>query len=148
MSEHPACAIDRAAPSAAIEALLHDAGLPTSDIRDARALDLFVVRDAGDVVGVIGLESYGVDGLLRSLVVLPSHRGHGLARALVAHVEAIALERGMTRLYLLTNTAPDFFMRCGYEVAQRADAPLAIASTKQFAGLCPSSATFMQKALR
>lgn len=148
MSGHAACDIERAAPSAEIEALLDGAGLPTSDIRDARGLDLFVIRDAGGVVGVIGLESYGVEGLLRSLVVVPSRRGLGLARALVVHVESIALERGMSRLHLLTNTASDFFMRCGYEVAQRTDAPLAIASTKQFAGLCPSSATFMRKALR
>lgn len=130
-----------------VEALLTDTGLPVSDLQDSRSLYLFGLRLDGRLVGVVGIEVYGAVGLLRSLAVAEAHRSAGHGRALVAHAETWASEQGVKTLYLLTTTAAAFFARLGYEAIPRSEAPAAIAATSQFAGLCPSSSTFMRKVL-
>jgi amino-acid N-acetyltransferase len=97
--------------------------------------------------GVVGLEIYGTDALLRSLAVDPVARGRGCARALVAQAEQYAQQRGVRRLYLLTTSAADFFARLGYKRLERDGAPAAIRTTSEFAALCPASSVFMVKEL-
>ena len=97
--------------------------------------------------GIVGLELYGASGLLRSLVVSPRHRSQGAGSALVTHAERVAVERGVSALYLLTTTAEAFFRRRGYVAAARELAPDAIRRTSEFAGLCPSTSAFMVKYL-
>jgi amino-acid N-acetyltransferase len=130
-----------------VAALLAAALLPVSDLRISRSLNLLGVRDAGRLVGVVGIEVYDEVGLLRSLAVEPAHRYAGLGMSLVADAETWAAERGVKTLYLLTTTAAGFFTGLGYVPAARSDAPAAIAATAQFAGLCPASSTFMCKVL-
>lgn len=86
-----------------------------------------------------GLELFGADALLRS--VLSPQPGGG--RRVVAAVIAEARRLGAGRLWLLTETAEGFFARLGFRPAPRAAAPAAIAATDQFAALCPASATLM-----
>jgi amino-acid N-acetyltransferase len=133
---------------AEVTPLLAEGALPTSDISASPLPLFFGVRENGKLVGVVGLELYPPVGLLRSLAVTPNHRGHRLAQALVAHVEAVGISRHVTSLYLLTTTAEPFFAKLGYGPAARATAPEAIRITPQFTGLCPASAAFMVKALR
>ena len=52
-------------------ALLADAGLPTADLPAARDLRFWVGEADGALQGVIALERFGVEGLLRSLAVTP-----------------------------------------------------------------------------
>lgn len=130
-----------------IEALLTQAGLPVADLREARNLQLFAMRAGEQLIGVVGIEVLGATGLLRSLAVDTSQRNGGQGKALVSHAESWAAQRGIKTLYLLTTTAADFFARLGYAAIPRSKAPPAIAGTAQFAGLCPSSSTFMSKAL-
>jgi amino-acid N-acetyltransferase len=52
---------------------------------------------------------------------------------------------GISQVYLLTNTAANFFAWLGYQVMKRTDAPLPIQSTAQFSSLCPDSAVLMFK---
>jgi amino-acid N-acetyltransferase len=59
----------------------------------------------------VGLEPCGQDALLRSLVVAPDERAHGLGTSLVEHAEQEARKRGLRALYLLTTTAEGFFSR-------------------------------------
>lgn len=93
------------------------------------------------------MQFYGTDALLRSLVVLPAHRTHGLGQKLVEQVEQHARERGARTVYLLTTTAEAFFRSRGYVVTQRDSAPPAIRSTPEFAGLCTASSAFLSKRL-
>lgn len=130
-----------------VEALLTDAGLPVSDLSSTRDLQLFGVREGGHLVGVVGIESYGPIGLLRSLAVVGVRRSSGLGARLVSDAEIWAAEQAIQTLYLLTTTAAGFFAKLGYEVIPRSAAPAAIAATAQFSGLCPSSSTFMRKVL-
>ncbi|MDZ7748105.1 MAG: arsenic resistance N-acetyltransferase ArsN2 [Halofilum sp. (in: g-proteobacteria)] len=129
------------------EELLASEGLPIADLRTSSGTVLLGMREGGRIIGVVGVESHGPIGLLRSLVVGRGSRRAGCGRELVAQAEAWAGENGMESLYLLTTTASDFFARLGYEVADRDSAPASIASSAQFVDLCPASATFMCKAL-
>jgi amino-acid N-acetyltransferase len=134
------------APAAA-RGLLAAANLPTSDLSDEQLTTFFYCGPAAAPSALIGLEIYGTEALLRSLAVDPSLRSTGLGSALVEHAEAHAENRGVGTLYLLTTTAEAFFARRGYHHIDRAIAPAAIRSTREFAGLCPASSAFMFKRL-
>ena len=128
-------------------ALLEGGGLPTSDISTGRRIRLFGFREDGRLVGVVGVEDYGTDGMLRSLAVAQDRRNCGYGISLVSCAESDAVSRGIRRLYLLTTSASAFFARLGYEAIPRSKAPGAIAATPQFASLCPASSMFMCKVL-
>jgi amino-acid N-acetyltransferase len=132
---------------APIEALLRAAALPTADLGSATDLRLWAARDAGRVVGAIGLERHGTVGLLRSLVVAPELRGHGLGGLLVDALEHDARAAGLDSLVLLTQTAETFFAHRGYARIERAAAPHAVQESTEFRSLCPASAATMIKVL-
>lgn len=122
------------------------AKLPTADLGEPGRAFFRFDDDAG-LVGFGGIEAEGADRLLRSLVVLADRRGAGIGRAMLALLEGEARRLGAERLHLLTNTAAPFFRANGYAEADRAAAPPAIAASREFAALCPASATYLVKAL-
>lgn len=132
---------------AALRELLHAGGLPGEDLRREALQHFLVARGAQSLLGSVGLEIYGDVALLRSLAVAPGARRQGLGQRLLTAAEALARRSGIRRLYLLTTTAEPFFAARGYAVAPRSAAPAAIAGTAQFNSLCPSSASFMSKAM-
>lgn len=132
---------------AAIQELLHRAGLPTDDLRCAPGLQVYVLEAEGLLAGVIGLERFGASALLRSLAVEPEYRGRGLGRELVAQLERYAQAGGVERLVLLTETAEAFFRRLDYVPIDRSNAPEAIKQSAEFRSLCPASAICMTKPL-
>jgi amino-acid N-acetyltransferase len=135
----------RASDRDAILELLRRAALPTADIEAGTPVEFWVVPDGDRPVGAIGLERYGADGLLRSLVVDPDHRSRGLGMALVAALERAARSSGIQRLVLLTETARPFFERRGYALTPRNSIAAEIADSTEFRSLCPASATCMTK---
>ena len=54
------------------------------------------------------------------VVVDPRVRGTGLGRQIVGASERLATELGIRELYLLTETASDWFPRLGYRAVERA----------------------------
>ena len=134
-------------PGSVAVALLEAQGLPVSDITDERLEHFFFVGPVGSPRGLVGLELYGADALLRSLVVGESARGSGLGSTLVKHAEQYAAANSVRSLYLLTTTAETFFRRLGYERIDRSQAPPSIKATPEFASLCPASSAFMLKRL-
>jgi len=132
----------------AVEALLVDAGLPLDGA--AAAFDLGVVgRDVSDgpVVAAAAIERFGDDGLLRSVVVAPDHRGGGAGRDLVAAAEALARESGIRDLWLLTETAIDWFPRLGYEAVERPVAVAAVGDSIEFTTVCRDTGVPMHRSL-
>ncbi len=127
-------------------AALKTADLPAGDI-DLPGRIFFEFTMDGKSVGWGGFETYGADGLLRSMVVEPAYRSKGVGVAVLRVIEAKAAEQGIARLHLLTTTASGFFDQQGYTVNQRGSAPPMISQTEQFRGLCPGSACYMCKAL-
>jgi amino-acid N-acetyltransferase len=129
-----------------VEALLADAGLPLDGA--AAAFDLGIVGRAahgGPVVAAAAIERYGDNGLLRSVVVAPDHRGSGAGQDLVAAAEALARERGIRDLWLLTETAIDWFPRLGYEVVERTTAAAAVGDSIEFTTVCRDTGVPMHR---
>ncbi|NYH18818.1 arsenic resistance N-acetyltransferase ArsN2 [Paraburkholderia bryophila] len=132
----------------AIKALLAENELPVADITEDLLSGFAVAEDAdGSVVGSVGLERLGANALLRSLAVAQTARNAGLGGRLLAHSENLARASGISELWLLTTTATDFFLRCGYGVVNRSSASAELLASTQFAQLCPASAGCMKKTL-
>ena len=126
---------------------LDAAGLPSGDIGlPGRSFYRFATP-AGDMVGYGGMELYGPAALLRSIVVLPAHRGHGYGRTIVDHLLRKARSANADDAYLITTSARGFFEQSGFAVTDRAAAPASILGTTQAAGLCPASAPLLVKRL-
>lgn len=105
--------------------LLSAEELPVIDL--PQTLDNFFVAIENDkVIGTAGLEIYEGYGLLRSLIVEANSRNNGVAAALVARVEALAAEKGLQGIYLLTEGAADYFSGKGFEHVARMDVPKAV----------------------
>jgi amino-acid N-acetyltransferase len=130
--------IERAGPAdvRAVEALLASASLPLDGAAEAVAHAGVVAREGSAVVGAAALEIYGEAGLLRSVVVAREHRGTGLGRAVVAAAEALARDEGVRDLYLITETAIDWFPRLGYTPVERAVANDAVGASIEFTTVC------------
>jgi amino-acid N-acetyltransferase len=122
-------------------------GLPVSDITDEHLEHFFFAGSNGSPTGLVWLEVYGTDALVRSLVVGETARGKGLGSVLVDHAEQHAASKCVRSMYLLTTTAETFFKRLGYKRIDRSRAPPSIKETHEFASLCPASSAFMMKAL-
>jgi N-acetylglutamate synthase-like GNAT family acetyltransferase len=80
-------------------------------------------------------------------VVAPERRGTGLGRALVAEAESLASGAGIHDLYLLTETAIDWFPRLGYEVVDRAVASAAVGESVEFTTVCRDTGVPMRRVL-
>ena len=131
----------------AVLALLESAGLPTQDLAHIPGLRMWVAAAEDSIGGVIALQPFGTEGLLRSLAVSPARRKSGVATTLVRQLEEDARAQGITRLTLLTETAEAFFRRLGYEKVDRAGVSEVMRQCAEFRSLCPASATCMSKAL-
>jgi amino-acid N-acetyltransferase len=140
--------LERAVPGdgPAIEALLADAGLPLDGAAAAFAHGI-VARDGDRLAGAAAVEIYGSAGLLRSVVVDASNRGTGLGRQLVAAAEEEARGEGVSDLYLLTETATEWFPRLGYEPVDRATAREAVGESIEFTLSCATTGVAMRRIL-
>lgn len=131
---------------AAVVGLVASAGLPTAGVEIGSA-EFVVAEYAGRIVGVAGLETYGTDGLLRSVAVAEEWRGRGLGGELTRSILEAARRRGLEDLYLLTETAADFFSRFGFQPIRREDASEAVKASEEFRDLCPASSTVMVRSV-
>ena len=126
--------------------ILRQAGLP-ADVGGHADTALFMATEDGEVLGGVAVEVYGPHGLLRSLVVAESRQGDGLGRQLTAAVVDEAVRRSLEAIYLLTETAPDFFEHMGFSIIERDSAPEGLQASTEFSLLCPDTAVPMALAL-
>ncbi|TVO76947.1 arsenic resistance N-acetyltransferase ArsN2 [Sedimenticola selenatireducens] len=130
-----------------IKQLLISANLPTDDIDKHTPAHFFAVKHRSEAVALIGIEYYGEDALLRSLMVKPDYRNQGLASQLIQAIAQEAVQQGVQHLYLLTTTAGHFFSHKGFVTIRRDDTPPTIKATREFSHICPASATIMYRDL-
>ena len=133
----------------AVDGLLADNGLPLDGL-DAAARVL-VVTNSDNLVGVAALERHG-DGpdtayLLRSVAVRPQLRDHGLGARLVTAALAV-VDADHAPVALLTDTAPDFFARFGFEVVDRSALPASLGASVELQGVCAESTPAMLRSAR
>jgi len=85
--------------------------------------EFFVDEQDGRVVATAGLVC-GSNGMteVRSLVVRPEYRLHGIGRALVQACIAEALQLGHSKIFVLTYVTP-FFEKLGYQVIDKSQLP-------------------------
>lgn len=124
-------------------ALLRRAELPLNGLADHFS-QAFVAEEGGVLVGCVALEIYGEAALLRSLAVAEHRRGEGLGERLTAAALAAAKEAGVRDVYLLTQTAENFFPRFGFAVEERSLAPQVLGRSEEFRGGCCPSAVMMR----
>jgi amino-acid N-acetyltransferase len=131
----------RARDLAAARRLLAESDLTTQGLEEA---ELWCVREAGSAVGVAGLETWGSQGLLRSVVVQKEHRGEGMGKHLVERVSKEARTKGLSELYLITETAPHFFEKLGFESVERKKVKGKVLNSIEFRGACSETAPVMR----
>lgn len=130
----------------AVYALLEEAGLPVGDLDSARP-DFVVLRVDGCLVAAGALQHFGHAALLRSVVVVAPRRGQGLGQRIVQELERRARCAQVARLFLLTQTAAEFFGHLGYRITERDAAPNEMRQSDEFRSLCATSAICMVKVL-
>lgn len=125
-----------------IRQLLKDNDLPYEDLRSSRVA-VITYETEGQLIGCIGLEAYGEDGLLRSFAVQKGHKGKGIGKQLLAELIHKSKNQGIKTLHLLTTTADRYFIKHGFLIAERSHAPEAILNSTEFSEICPASSIYM-----
>jgi len=122
--------------------LLTKSDLPTDGLEET---ELWCVRDGiSGLTGIAGLETWGSQGLVRSVVVKDKHRRSGVGKALITHVVEEASTKGLTELYLITETTPGFFEKLGFRHYGRERVRGPVLSSEEFASACPDTAPVMK----
>lgn len=125
------------------EALL-SASLPVADLTEP-GRTFFRLDGDGETIGFGGYELYGPDMLLRSVVVVPAHRGHGHGETLTELVLSAGARAGARDAYLMTASAEVFFERHGFRRIPRHEAPASILATRQATTICSSAAMLTRR---
>lgn len=126
----------------AILSLLERGGLPTAGL-DQHLEAAVVAREGTRVLGCAAIELYGQAGLLRSVAVDPATRGLGLGIRLTEAALALARGRGVRTVYLLTETAAQFFPRFGFRPIPREEVAPGVRRSVEFTEACAVTAQAM-----
>jgi amino-acid N-acetyltransferase len=132
--------------ASALRELLRSASLPIDDLSVGRQ-EFVLAHEGTTLVGCVGLEACGDEGVLRSFAIVPHLRRQGLGTALFERIVARAVQRGVKTGYVLTTTAERFCLAHGFERVDRAQVPAGVAATEQFRSLCPVTAACFRRRL-
>jgi amino-acid N-acetyltransferase len=131
----------------ALLALLQQSSLPIDGLRDHLSTVLVAREDEG-VVGSAALECFGSVALLRSVAVVATKRDHGLGKRFTEAALEVAQARGITEVYLLTETAQHYFSRFGFHAIPRQAVVPAIHQSVEWTSACLETAQAMCVKLR
>jgi len=126
--------------------LLKKNKLPYSDIKEDNLKNFFGYFDNDSLEAIVGLEIYDDVALLRSLAV-GDKKSSGVGSKLLKFINDFALKNGINSLYLLTTTASTYFIKKGFNIVNKDEAPSCIKNTVEFSSICPASSVFMKKSL-
>jgi UDP-N-acetylmuramate: L-alanyl-gamma-D-glutamyl-meso-diaminopimelate ligase len=113
--------------------LLERSGLVEEPARDEQAQAFYVLRNEQGLVGAVALDVMGDDAVLRALAVDPEFRGAGYGWMLADMAVSQARWRGVRRIYLLTESASDFFAaKFGFRVVDRSTLSKLVAASETF----------------
>ncbi len=126
--------------------LLARCGLPEAGLAEHVAT-MLVAQVDGRVVGSAGVELYEGAALLRSVAVDTDLRGQGVGGRLVTSALALAQASQAREVYLLTETAADYFAQRGFMPIGRDLVHPQVAASVEFTTACPTSAQAMRLTL-
>jgi UDP-N-acetylmuramate: L-alanyl-gamma-D-glutamyl-meso-diaminopimelate ligase len=116
-----------------VRSILDKCNLPGRDLTDDRAGEVICVRDENEIVGAVTVEAHDDAAVLRSLAVLSDRRGRGYGWMLADAAVQRARELGASRMYLLTESASDFFAeKFGFHAIDRVTVEPSVATTQHF----------------
>ena len=130
----------------AILDLIDGSKLPSAGLEQHVGSTL-VARDGDRIVGTAALELFGGSALLRSVAVAGELRGQGVGQALTNAALDLAKRRGVHTVYLLTETATQFFPKFGFRPVPRTDVDPGVLESTEFTTACPASALVMARTL-
>jgi amino-acid N-acetyltransferase len=120
-----------------VRRLLSESKLPLEGLE---ITDLWCAKDRmGRLIGAAGLETWGKQGLLRSVVVDSRNRHAGIGGLLVKRVLGEAKARNLDELYLLTETAPRFFAGFGFRQVAKRTVKGRVLDSVEFREVCPET---------
>ena len=124
-----------------------NAGLPHQDLNyQSQVLISYYQND--ELIGTGGLEVLDRFALLRSVSVSPDHRSQNIGKQITSDILKNAQNSNLDGIYLLTETAKDYFQKLGFKEVNRDQVPEEIKSTTEFASVCPASAACMVMKLK
>ncbi|WP_062223268.1 GNAT family N-acetyltransferase [Aureimonas sp. D3] len=130
---------------AGLVGLLSTAGLPTEDVAEPGRVFLRYATEGGEFVGIGGFEPLGAAVLLRSIAVVPEHRGRGMGGAITADLMQRGRGQGAADAFAFTTGERTFLAALGFRRVERTEAPAAVLATRQAMGLCSASAVLWRK---
>ena len=92
--------------------------------RDDLPVTLVAHDAAGEVLGAVGLDTADLDERqetspwVTGMIVRRDHRGTGVGRTLMQHLERWAAEHGFAEAWVGTDLARGFYERCGWAVRE------------------------------
>ncbi len=129
----------------AVLQLLETVDLPTEGVKEHFFSFLVGLKtsadspDSAQVIACVGLELYIPSALLRSLAIHPSYQGKGLGKKMVEAASTLAKKNNVRQLFLLTDSAVDFFYKLGFTNINRNLVPQGVRQSIEFTKLCPTA---------
>lgn len=115
-----------------IQRLVAKAGLVEKGIEKQINNFLVVENAKKEIVGTVGIEKLGEDGLLRSLVIKSENWNGKIGLEFVEIALAFAKQKGVKSLYLLTNSSLPFFEYLGFSILESEDIPEHVKNSSHF----------------
>ena len=128
-----------------IHELLMENGLPTAGVDSSKGN--YYIAGEQEIMGVLGVERYGVAVMLRSLAVKSQFRKAGVAQQLIDYALGALKDTGFTDIYLITNTAERYLTRYSFSKIARDKVPGHVLANCALGDACPSSSTCMHLTL-
>lgn len=125
-----------------IKDLLQSVALPIEDV-SLQKQKFWVVKKGETLMGVVALEYYPPNAILRSFAVKEEFRDQGLGSELFSKAIEEATKKNLTDLYLLTTTADKYFRKKGWVEKDKNKVPESIAQSREYNSICPESAVCM-----
>jgi amino-acid N-acetyltransferase len=123
-----------------LKTLLKECKLPYADIQLNSSFFVGYYNSNGHLIASGGLEFYGTSALLRSLAVRETFRNQSLATNILNELIFKAKDQHITSIYLLTESAYDYFLKRGFKDCSRDHVPELVKMSSEFSSVCPVSA--------
>lgn len=123
--------------------LLENSNLPVKGVKEILN-NTFVAKNKDKIIGCAALELYNSTALLRSVAVNKLYQGKGIGLQLTMKSIDLAKSKSIKEIYLLTETAENYFTKLGFNKITRSEASKEIQNSEEFSAICPKSAIVLK----
>lgn len=125
-----------------VKKLLEERALPTVGVD--KNITKFLVADHHAIIGTVGVLYDGEKALIRSFAVSAENEKRGIGLALVKELLTEIKSMGSKEVYLLTETAAEYFKRLGFYRINREEMPQLLLEESGLDQACPCSSQCMK----